>query len=658
MAFASEHYAEATEHFGRALMRYAESSAGAREAARWRDFELTAAESEREALVMARQVGFEARAPHYAARDWSLAEDARQRAEAAASRQDHAAARALSAEARGLYAAAAEAARLAIQAEARRIDTMINDARRFLESGDAAASLVRLNEVFALRPGHPPAESLRLEAETALRRPRPADSLPRPEMAPARLIDSASARDNTELRSVAPTAKLETSAGHVQPSLQASADLTLPSAPSAHANPERRGADGQAGEDAAAAHAHTETSRNRTADLAAAETRDDGTIVALPRGLTMPPGSARIALPEVDASDRDRSTRLRTRAVVIGAGALALAAVAFFLWRPLGPASPPVVTATAPTPPSAPPSPAPAADIPSALAKQDEPAPTGQTDAGTRAEAGATPAKDEADVDANVAAAARRLLDKRDRHDSESPRTAMPSGRSAADTNQDTGTGRATTATPRPRQAQSPPAMPSRPPSPEPPKLPEPARMPPPKPTQSLPAQRQVAALRVDTEQAQSRMAVARRAAEQAGAGFYAPKLFASAKAKERDGVAAADQSDFARATRLFADAQSDYQTAALDSKREADSEWQRALTLKANAERSHARATGRREAAIKVEADRLAKDLFERGEATQSAGDTQFGEQNFQAATQSYQEAAQRYLEATVRAQSVRDAR
>jgi hypothetical protein len=153
-------------------------------------------------------------------------------------------------------------------------------------------------------------------------------------------------------------------------------------------------------------------------------------------------------------------------------------------------------------------------------------------------------------------------------------------------------------------------------------------------------------------------MAVARRAAEQAGAGFYAPKLFASAKAKERDGVAAADQSDFARATRLFADAQSDYQTAALDSKREADSEWQRALTLKANAERSHARATGRREAAIKVEADRLAKDLFERGEATQSAGDTQFGEQNFQAATQSYQEAAQRYLEATVRAQSVRDAR
>jgi hypothetical protein len=153
-------------------------------------------------------------------------------------------------------------------------------------------------------------------------------------------------------------------------------------------------------------------------------------------------------------------------------------------------------------------------------------------------------------------------------------------------------------------------------------------------------------------------MVASRRAAEQAGASFYAPKLVAAAKAKERDAAAAADQSDFARATRLLAEAQSMYQTAALDSKRDADSEWQRTLGLKASAEQLRARAAGRRDAAVKAEADRLAKDLFERGQAKQSDGDAQFGEQKFQAAAQSYQDAAQRYLEATARAQGVRDAR
>ena len=65
-----------------------------------------------------------------------------------------------------------------------------------------------------------------------------------------------------------------------------------------------------------------------------------------------------------------------------------------------------------------------------------------------------------------------------------------------------------------------------------------------------------------------------------------------------------------------------------------------------------------RREQAVKAEADRLAKDLFDAAQAKQAEADGLASRQNFAAATPAYQDAAERYMEAAGRAQMAHEAK
>ena len=90
-----------------------------------------------------------------------------------------------------------------------------------------------------------------------------------------------------------------------------------------------------------------------------------------------------------------------------------------------------------------------------------------------------------------------------------------------------------------------------------------------------------------EVEQAQARMSKARRAAEQAGANFYAHKLFASAQAKEREGTAALGKTDQGSALQIFTEAESAYVAAAEGARREAETERQLAPVKAALSEAS-----------------------------------------------------------------------
>jgi eukaryotic-like serine/threonine-protein kinase len=159
---------------------------------------------------------------------------------------------------------------------------------------------------------------------------------------------------------------------------------------------------------------------------------------------------------------------------------------------------------------------------------------------------------------------------------------------------------------------------------------------------------------REDAEQARIRMTAARQAAERVAAGFYARKRFASAQGKERDGVAALGKSDYATAVGLFAEAQAEYQTAMAETPREEDSERQLAQ-LRAGLDQAHAAVAARRQQALAVEADQLARDLFDQAQARQVEGDGLASRKDLAAAARAYRDAAERYGEAAARARATR---
>jgi hypothetical protein len=164
-ALAREAYTEARGTFDQATALYRRAEERARDAARAIEIARADAGRAREATAAARRVATEAQASSYAADQWRAGEHAEAEAAAALSRGEHAAARSLFTEARRQYGTAAQVASIAVEAETRRADAMVSDARRLLASGDVAACLRRLNEVLALRPGHARAQELRVEAE-------------------------------------------------------------------------------------------------------------------------------------------------------------------------------------------------------------------------------------------------------------------------------------------------------------------------------------------------------------------------------------------------------------------------------------------------------------------------------------------------------------
>src|SRR5262245_44884595 len=162
---------------------------------------------------------------------------------------------------------------------------------------------------------------------------------------------------------------------------------------------------------------------------------------------------------------------------------------------------------------------------------------------------------------------------------------------------------------------------------------------------------------REEAEQARIRMTAARQAAEGVAAGFYARQRFASAQSKERDGVAALGKSDYAAAVGLFAAAQSDYQAAMAEVPREEEKERQLAQ-LRTSLDQAHAAVAGRRQQALAVQADQLARDIFDQAQARQVEGDGLASRKDLAGAARAYQEAADRYGEATARARTARPAR
>jgi len=160
-----------------------------------------------------------------------------------------------------------------------------------------------------------------------------------------------------------------------------------------------------------------------------------------------------------------------------------------------------------------------------------------------------------------------------------------------------------------------------------------------------------------DAEKARERMAAARGTAEQAGASQHAPRLLASAQAKERNAGVALGRSDYGAAERSFRDAESDYQSAAQEAKRASEAQQQVAI-LTSNVEQGRKRALARREEALTIEANRLAKDVFDAAQAKQAEAEGLVNRQNYTAASLAYQDAAERYMEATHRAQGVREAK
>jgi hypothetical protein len=157
-----------------------------------------------------------------------------------------------------------------------------------------------------------------------------------------------------------------------------------------------------------------------------------------------------------------------------------------------------------------------------------------------------------------------------------------------------------------------------------------------------------------NVERARTTMGAARRAAEKVAAGFFAHRRFASAQEKEREGLAALDRSEYTEATRLFAEAQSEYQISVPEAVQEAERERQLA-PARASLEQAHEAVDARRREALAADAERLARDVFDQAQARQVEGDGLAGRQDLGAAAQAYRDAAERYGEAIRRARAAR---
>jgi serine/threonine protein kinase len=168
---------------------------------------------------------------------------------------------------------------------------------------------------------------------------------------------------------------------------------------------------------------------------------------------------------------------------------------------------------------------------------------------------------------------------------------------------------------------------------------------------------------RADAERFRTASQRARQDAERAGAPRLATAAFAAAAEKESRAVAAIDAQDYQAAGSWFREAEQGYRGALAaavtegqaEERRQKDEQRRQAQSL---VEQSRDRASARRQEALGLEAERLAKDVLDRAHAKQAEADQLVTSQSFAAAAQAYQDAATLYVEATARAQAMRQAR
>jgi len=184
----------------------------------------------------------------------------------------------------------------------------------------------------------------------------------------------------------------------------------------------------------------------------------------------------------------------------------------------------------------------------------------------------------------------------------------------------------------------------------------------------------------------------ARQEAERAAAPTRAPRTFAAAQQKESAAEAALVAEDAASARREFESAQQGYEQATREAERakaveekqrtaaqprqpsDADQARDRMAAARRTAEQAGSSqqttspeakqdseaqqqvAVLVREEAVRVEANRLAKDVFDAAQAKQAEAERMVSRRNYAAASVAFQDATARYMEATRRTQVVRE--
>jgi hypothetical protein len=617
-AFAREAYTEASRAFDQGVTLYGRAEEHAREAIRALETARGDAEKERQAAALARRAASDAHASKYAAESLKAGESTEAQASAAFSRQEYASASSAFAEARRQYTAAAQMASVAADAEARRVDAMMRDARRLLESGDAAACLRQLAAVVVLRPSHPAAEELRQKADQS-------------QVAAAR---SAEPTDQDET-TVVPTVLVE-------PPTEL---LKTPAAPPVAAEPRTVMVDAS---DAPTVFAESQARPRKWPDVEPARKIPDATVLgpAIPRDAAVLAGSVELrprrAAPRVGdiGSRRDHPRRLlKTGAFAVGG--LATAAIAIFYLLPSSspPVSPPVKVVT-PTPQPVPPRPAqevapPPQIVPPTVSPPPQQAAPPQSAAPPVAVArpGAPPVEPVKERDSQSKQQAKREAEDRE---AQAKRDAEAQTRREAEV----------------REAQA--------------KRDAEAQV------RREAAVREAQAKR-DAEAQARREAAVREAQAKRDAEAQVRREAAVTEAQaKRDAEAQAKREAEAREAQAKREAEAQAKREAeareAQAKREAEAQAKRETeareaqtriaNLRSESEQSLNRMAAWRDQALKAEADRLAKNLFDAARTKHAEADQLASRQDFAAANRAYQEAAGKYSEATLRAQFVREAR
>jgi predicted Ser/Thr protein kinase len=584
-AVAAEQYADAGAAFEAAAAAYSRAAEAARDTRRQ---EREALDRARVEAVQSKEAARAAEATRYADELWDLAEFKFTEAEAAvrAGREVRAGAVAdLFSAARRQYAAAARAARLAAEAEGRRVDVLLSEASALLASADAAGCLRRVNEVLALRPGDIAAERLRVQAEE-------------------QRAESAAAADR-----IAPAANVAPGGDHAPSGAEAAsaADPTRVIAPPA------------------------------SVESAAEPTPADA--------IVLPPTAGPRARPQdfpfierieaVEPIDAEAETGWPwgrwARGILTVVAVLAVVVVASVYWLPrlTAPAAPPAQHANRATPSSeaAPPTVATPLTSQSGTTERDSVDEQRKQVSVPRDEATRGKAESRTPAAEKPAAEPKRTGE----------RTSTPSVVSTPPQLPDRVVSSLKTNESRdkPQSRDKPPE--SRNKSPEP-------RDKTPEPRDKTPESRDTSTgARKNAEQTKARVASVRRAAEEVAAAFYAPKRFSSARSKEEEAAAALVRADYESAVRLFGEAQSEYQAAAQEAKPGADAARQEATVQESRgatiARRTEARAAG---------AERLAKEVFEAAQSKHVEADRLDKARDFSTAAQAYRDAAKLYQEAT----------
>ena len=607
-ALTRDAWEDAARAFEQAATLYRRAEEQARDAMQAR----VDAEKAGEAAAAARRAAAEAQAGTYAAEALKEAESAETRAAGELSRREFASARPLFDDAARLYTAAGQAARAAADAEARRLEEVVAEAKRLLEAGDARASLDRVSEALQLRAGHAPAEALRTQAQERLRQAEEA----------ARQAEAAARRAKEAAAAVLPDRDDATTV-LIRPTKQ---------------------------------------------PVTRAEDRDDATLVAVPPTAVAGTGPSRTdsamegleAPPPSRTARKERGARVWSRwqfkvgaAAAVAAGGLV---VIVATWRGQ---TPDVVkesptarsTVSSPAPPvTQPPKPAPAPQRPTIDKAEADKAAADRAAAKAAADKAAAEKAVADKAAAERAAALKAAADKAaaEKAAAEQAAADKAAAERAAALNAAADKAAAEKAAADKAAAERAAAL----------------KAAADKAAAEKAAADRAAALKAAADKAAAdraaaaKLAADRAAAERAIAAKAAADKAAAEKAAAERAAADKAAADRAAAAERAAAEKAVADKAASDRLASERAAAERVAALRRDAENHRTGTEQTRTRAVRMEADQLARDLFAAGQTKQAEADGLLRRQEYAAASKAYEEAGERYMEAAMRAPVVRELR